>query len=526
MSLSVQIIAPPLVGAAIGYMTNYVAIKMLFRPLKPWRIGGYRLPLTPGVIPAKRLELADNIGEMVGEHLLPSADINRAINSARFQNELQSLVNNRITAIISRDLGPLSSIIPEEFLSYFLASVRIIRLRVIKHLHHYLNSHDFHKMIETAIHDNLTPLLAKDLNQLITPKKGKQLEVFSNITANHLLTSPQAHEWLTAIIKQELAKALTENKSPADILPANIIKLIPDLVEKAAPDLLKQLAGLIEVPEIRAKIIKGINNSINEFIDSLGPVGAMARGFLTPETIGSKISELLDNKGDDISKWLADDEIRNNLAGVLRHQTEKLLHTPCLKILGNPDKTKIDDYLNEISANLTIMATRPETITAVSNMLAQGLSGVFKQPVGKAAASIFGADAEKQGIKWLTEETIKLFRQPQTKHVINRLLIELVEQKLLCRPIGPIKNLLPRRIRESTGTYLLEQINLLLAREVPDLIDTFNIRRIVTRKVNSLDILHLEKLLLTIMQEQFKYINLFGAFLGFLIGLLNLIFII
>ena len=41
-------------------------------------------------------------------------------------------------------------------------------------------------------------------------------------------------------------------------------------------------------------------------------------------------------------------------------------------------------------------------------------------------------------------------------------------------------------------------------------------------KVDSLDLLRLERLLLSIMEEQFKYINLFGALLGFLIGLANL----
>ena len=45
----------------------------------------------------------------------------------------------------------------------------------------------------------------------------------------------------------------------------------------------------------------------------------------------------------------------------------------------------------------------------------------------------------------------------------------------------------------------------------------------VEEKVNGLDILQVEGLLMGIMKEQFKYINLFGALLGFLIGLANLL---
>ena len=63
----------------------------------------------------------------------------------------------------------------------------------------------------------------------------------------------------------------------------------------------------------------------------------------------------------------------------------------------------------------------------------------------------------------------------------------------------------------------------MLLKEVPGLVESLNIRRVVADKVNSLDLLQLERLLLSIMEEQFKYINLFGALLGFLIGLVNLL---
>ena len=66
---------------------------------------------------------------------------------------------------------------------------------------------------------------------------------------------------------------------------------------------------------------------------------------------------------------------------------------------------------------------------------------------------------------------------------------------------------------------LLEE---LLRKEVPPLIETLNVQRIVEEKVNALDLLEVEGLLMGIMREQFKYINLFGALLGLLIGLVNL----
>ncbi len=61
---------PPAAGALIGYCTNTVAIRMLFRPYRAWRVGPVRIPFTPGVIPRNRETLAESIAGMVSQELI------------------------------------------------------------------------------------------------------------------------------------------------------------------------------------------------------------------------------------------------------------------------------------------------------------------------------------------------------------------------------------------------------------------------------------------------------------------------
>ena len=63
-------LVPPFAGAIIGFITNVVAIRMLFRPLREIRILGIRLPFTPGILPRQRRRLAQSIGAMVERELL------------------------------------------------------------------------------------------------------------------------------------------------------------------------------------------------------------------------------------------------------------------------------------------------------------------------------------------------------------------------------------------------------------------------------------------------------------------------
>ncbi|MCG8481012.1 MAG: DUF445 family protein, partial [Spirochaetales bacterium] len=81
-------VLPPLLGAVIGYLTNALAIRMLFRPLRAWRLFGVRVPFTPGVIPRQREELAERIGRMVSGELLTSEVFSRRFESDAFERTL------------------------------------------------------------------------------------------------------------------------------------------------------------------------------------------------------------------------------------------------------------------------------------------------------------------------------------------------------------------------------------------------------------------------------------------------------
>ncbi|XHX80009.1 MAG: DUF445 domain-containing protein [Stenomitos frigidus ULC029] len=70
-------IAPPVVGGIIGYFTNDIAIKMLFRPYKPLFVGGRQLPFTPGLIPRNQERLAKRISDTIMGSLLTPEELQK-----------------------------------------------------------------------------------------------------------------------------------------------------------------------------------------------------------------------------------------------------------------------------------------------------------------------------------------------------------------------------------------------------------------------------------------------------------------
>ena len=66
---------PPIAGAVIGYFTNDIAIKMLFRPYQPIYIGKRRLPFTPGLIPRNQERLAKRVSDTIMGSLLTPEEL-------------------------------------------------------------------------------------------------------------------------------------------------------------------------------------------------------------------------------------------------------------------------------------------------------------------------------------------------------------------------------------------------------------------------------------------------------------------
>ncbi len=90
--MNYHLLAGPVIGAAIGYFTNYIAVKMMFRPLYPVKIGSWTLPFTPGIIPRGKGRLAKAIGEAVGKNLLTEESFTETLLAPAIEKHLKEKV--------------------------------------------------------------------------------------------------------------------------------------------------------------------------------------------------------------------------------------------------------------------------------------------------------------------------------------------------------------------------------------------------------------------------------------------------
>jgi uncharacterized membrane protein YheB (UPF0754 family) len=85
-------VVAPVVGGVIGYITNDLAIRMLFRPRKALYIGRFHVPFTPGLIPSQQGRIAQSIGGVVSGQLLNEETLRQTLLSGSTLDTLRRKV--------------------------------------------------------------------------------------------------------------------------------------------------------------------------------------------------------------------------------------------------------------------------------------------------------------------------------------------------------------------------------------------------------------------------------------------------
>ena len=107
-------IAGPLIGSAIGYFTNFIAVKMLFHPKNEIKLVGHTLPFTPGAIPKGKSRLAKSVGNAVGNNLITREDNEIRLTSDELAEKIADMVLGKLSLPMNYVLEGVTDINQED----------------------------------------------------------------------------------------------------------------------------------------------------------------------------------------------------------------------------------------------------------------------------------------------------------------------------------------------------------------------------------------------------------------------------
>tara|TARA_B110000211_G_C14073559_1_gene551035 strand:+ start:1928 stop:2518 length:591 start_codon:yes stop_codon:yes gene_type:complete len=91
----------PFIAAITGWLTNWVAVKMLFHPVKPLNLGLFTIQ---GIFPKRQKAMAERLGQIVASELFSIDDIVSKMKSAD-NTEVLSFVESKLDDFINVKLS-------------------------------------------------------------------------------------------------------------------------------------------------------------------------------------------------------------------------------------------------------------------------------------------------------------------------------------------------------------------------------------------------------------------------------------
>ena len=110
MSNIIRILILAVIGGLIGYITNVIAIKLIFRPINPIKIPILNIEII-GMIPKRKTEIATNIAKVVEEQFISVDEITDNIITEQDKQHIIDYIKVRVKLILSEKMTLIPSTI-------------------------------------------------------------------------------------------------------------------------------------------------------------------------------------------------------------------------------------------------------------------------------------------------------------------------------------------------------------------------------------------------------------------------------
>ena len=160
-------IIAPLLGGVIGYITNDIAIRMLFRPHTAKYVFGIHIPFTPGIIPKEKERIAEAIGGVISENLMNKEVLEKYLLSEDMIGKVRSAVEEFITTQ-QKNQETVAC-----FLGHYLSKEEIAT--IAQNINQSITKQTYEKLADSAVGEKVAHIAIDHVAQKLTIDGAQEL---------------------------------------------------------------------------------------------------------------------------------------------------------------------------------------------------------------------------------------------------------------------------------------------------------------------------------------------------------------
>jgi uncharacterized membrane protein YheB (UPF0754 family) len=502
-------IMPPLIGAVIGYFTNWLAIKMLFRPYKTVRIAGIRLPFTPGILPREKDKLAVSLGETLAQELLTPEVITKRIQSPEIQTTTAKAIRTALEGFLAQDA--------ERLFASQRASVDAtppdgvdessLSLQMMASLRRLAASADIQASLRGIFVDFLASLGECQLRDVVS--KEQFVGVITKVaSAGQQGSSPSAGS-------DEKPNARLLLRALVDLPPDGTIRALTDaLVPRAYEFFLPHIDDFLHNDAFKARLEAEALAFVRRALDRLG---TFQRLFVSIAGYDAKIAQTMPETIEDLIQ---------TIERVLKDPStpQRISEALCAALIDQRTKTDAPFVPGaDRWADRNVLDAALGSLRASSEELRQRAEQTYDRLAGLQIKKLIGfsISAKDASDVLLSAFVRTVEHEPdQSSTTIGAVFVQVLRESARGKTIAEFFGIRSEEL-EHTSLTLANALLRLLETRMPSLVAALDIPSMVSEKIDSLDMKEVERIVLKVVKKELAWITWLGGILGAIIGFIQ-----
>ncbi|SQB39389.1 Predicted membrane protein [Clostridium perfringens] len=483
-----------LIGAVIGYITNWLAIKMLFRPREAKYIFGMKLPFTPGLIPKEKSRIANKVGETVGTHLLNSDSLSKALKDDKIKAKFNEVAKEKINQVINSNSTLEESLKNTLGENYYALKGNMIN-NITKTILESIQEEEFKNKVKFYIVDSIKERLNKEPEKIIDfINSNKFREVIINT-----LGEEKTRDIIGKAILKEVKTLGKEDLTIEEVIPENIKPYIEEYVKSQKDTLVDIIKNLLRDNEVSHKIKSAINDNIPSIVSM----------FLSGDVIYGKLVSLVD-------KSLSEEENKEYIcdaALAFVHESMKKKVSDVINTVGEEKLEVISDALGD---KISKKINTEENIDSIIRKLNCKISSFNSY---EEIIKVLFNDYENILIDNIDSMISQIVNNNQLSSGISKI-IEKLFDKFLQNSLNDICYN-KQNLENSIMSILDNLYNDFVENKSAKVLEIVDISSIVEEQINAFEVDYAEEIIIGIANKELKAITWLGALLGGILGILS-----
>lgn len=488
---------------------------MLFHPYQPVKLFGFTI-WPQGMIPRHRGKLAQSIGNAVGNELVSQQTVFDALfETSFFQRKVEEFVSAYTSELLSRVYPSFIDALPSQARAPILDTISALQYRLAEYIAEMLKSDETAAAIEHFVAKQIDELLDCRIGEMISDKSLDRALDFVEERLQRLITTEGFESTVRDFVSGRLDELSRSNATLAETFTPETIAFIKERIDQQVPPIVHHLAEIATSQTTRKQIGSLIKLEVDQYYEQLSLIKKI---FISRERIHREVDELVNKTlPKRIEEYLRGPAFEMEAEAFLNRTIDNVMARPLDQLIGQFDSGKFDDLKSQLSTRVVEVLRSEALSTSVSIHFSDAIDRLRPKTLGSVMEQL-DSNSAAQVKRFLTRSLLSLLSRDDTARTINAILTAQIE-RLLIAPIGRLGDHVSSNAMERASSALVERITTAARERLPVAIAEFDVGGLVRKKVSDYPVAKLEELVLSVAQHHLKTIELFGAIIGFFIGI-------